>query len=202
MPRCNINLAEGIIWLRRKRLLAYRLLMLYLFVMAFLLLLMGELSIRKIRDGIWYYRQSCELQEAFTQRHPAAADILDHAKGLKKRLELDAARIESIDHALPPSILTPLPALVLLANQPDQTMLHKFSFSQETKKNPVRLRFDLITPVASRSGASSTAAFLKKWKNDPVLVHQFPEIKQLQVRRAELASGPVFITQYEAPSKD
>jgi len=81
-------------------------------------------------------------------------------------------------------------------------MLHKFSFSQETEKDPVRLRFDLITPVDSARGASSAKAFLEKWKNDPVLLQQFPEIKQLQVRRSELASGPVFITQYEALSKD
>jgi len=202
MPLCNINLAEGIIWSRWKRLLAYRALMAYLFVMALLLISMAGRAVLKVYDGAQYYRQSHKLQQQFARLHSGDTDLLKHAEDLKKQLERDAARIESINSALPPSIHTPLPALVLLANQPDKTMLHKFSFSQQTERDPVKLQFDLVTPVGSSHGSSSTKAFLEKWQNDPVLVQQFPEIKQLQVRRSELASGPVFITQYKAIGKD
>jgi len=202
MPHCDINLAEGIIWPRWKRLLAYRLLLIYFFVMALLLLSMTGRIVQKIYNGVVCYRQSREFQLTFSKLHPARANLINHAQGLKAQLDRDAARIESINDALPPSIHTPLPALVLLANQPDKNMLHKFEFSQQTKNDPVKLRFDLITPVHSTRGASSSAVFLQKWKRDPHLTRQFPEIKQLQVRRAELAGGPVFITQYKALSKD
>ncbi len=200
MPRCNINLAEGIIWPRWKRLMAYRMILTYLLVMALLLLVVIGRAIQKIHAGAQYRQQSQQIQKDFTQLHPASSDLLDHAQCLKKQLEVNAARIESINDALSPSIYTPLPALILLANQPDKGLLHKFSFSQQTQKDSVKLSFDLVTPVSSVQNPAKF--FLKQWQDDLVLVQQFPEIKQLQVRCSELASGPVFITQYEALTKE
>jgi len=202
MLRYNINLAEGSIWPRWKRLLTYRLLIVYLFLMALLLLTAAARAAVNIRCGVRYYRKSREIQRQFALLHPENADLLEHARGLKEQLDRDAACVESIDSALPPSVHTPLPALVLLANQPNKGMLHKFSFSQQAKKDPVKVHFDLITPVGSSRNGSSSKAFMEQWQKDPVLSHQFPEIRQIQVRRTELASGPVFITQYEAISKD
>jgi len=83
MPRCNINLAKGIIWPRWKRLLAYRALIVYFFVMALLLILMAARAVLKIYDGAQYYSQSRKLQQKFARLHPKGTDLLEHADELK-----------------------------------------------------------------------------------------------------------------------
>lgn len=200
MLTCNINLAKGIIWSRKKRLLAYRLLLVYLFIMLLLLIAVSALSAQKVIGGLQYFNQSRDLDQAFARTRPGDPSLHKYAEALKKQLEWNTARVESISEALPPVLHSPLPAFVLLANQSDKYSLHRLAFSQQTGQEPVRLSLDLITP--QEQAAVSARAFQELWTRDPELSRQFPEIKQLQVRRVTLAEGPMQITQYEAADRD
>lgn len=199
---CNINLAKGLIWSRTKRLFFYRLLMVYLFAVLLVLLALGSSSVRRVRDAVRLFNESMELEGAFAASHPGEAGLQKYVDQLKFRLEQTSGRIDSINRALPPAIHTPLPALVLLVNHSGKASLHQFAFSEQTEKDPAKLQFDLMTPLDAARTAASTRAFQDIWQNDPVLSGRFSEIKQLQVRRSELVSGPVLITQYEATGKD
>ncbi len=202
MPRCNINLAEGIIWRRWKRLMVYRAVLTYLVIMAFLLVAVMVRAAGKLGCGISFYRQNHTLQQTFAGQCPENPDLLDHAQDLKEQLDRDAARIASISEALPESVHSVLPALVLLANQPDKSMLHKLSFTQQSEKVPLKLSFDLTVPESAARNGSPSQAFVKKWQRDPVLAEHFSELKPVRSRRETQNGEPVFITQYEAMDKD
>jgi len=202
MPRCDINLAKGIIWPRRIRLRVYRALLTYLLVMSVLLIVAIERSLRQVESGTAFYLKSRALQQTFAEQSPESPDLLDHARQLKEQLDKDAARIASISAALPDAVHSILPALVLLANQPDKDMLYKLAFKQQSDEGPMLLLFDLAVPEsAARTGAPSQA-FVKKWQEDPLLSENFPELKPVRSRRDTINSEPVFITQYEATDKD
>jgi hypothetical protein len=202
MLQCNINLAKGLIWSRTKRLLFYRLLMVYLFAVLLALLALGSSSVRRVRDAVRLFNESMELERKFAASHTGEAGLQKYIDQLKTKLEQTTVRIDAINRALPPAIHTPLPALVLLVNHSGKASLHRFTFSEQTEKDPAKLQFDLMTPLDAARTAASTRAFQDIWQNDPGLSARFPEIKQLQVRRSELVSGPVLITQYEATGKD
>ncbi len=199
MTHSHINLAQEIIWPRRKRQLAYRLMLSYLSVMALILFWIAGGAPRRIHAGIEAYRKNRALETEFAQSHPDSPDLRKHAEQLQQQLLRDAARIQAISDALPSQPRNPLSALVLLANQPDSHQLYLFSFSQQTRSAPAKILFDLTTPA----GKSHTGSlFLDKWNGDPMLTQHFRAITQLQVRRAERLDGPVLITQYEVLSKE
>ncbi len=202
MPRCNINLAEGIIWPRWKRLMAYRMILTYLLVMLIVLAITMLRAIGNVSGGIAFYSQSRTVQKTFAKQCPKNPDLLDHALGLKEQLEQDTARIASISDALPDSVHSVLPALVLLANQSDRSVLHKLAFTQQSEKNPMKLSFDLIVSESAARNGSPSQAFVLKWQQDPVLAEHFSELKPVRSRRETRSGKPVFITQYEATNKD
>ncbi len=70
MPRCNINLAEGIIWSRWKRLMAYRAVLVYLMVMALLLSLSMVRAAGKLGHGIAFYLQNHAVLQTFAKQRP------------------------------------------------------------------------------------------------------------------------------------
>lgn len=198
MPHCDINLAKGVIWSRKQRLLAYRLLMLYLGVMILLLLAVSSRSVQQVFSGIQYFSKTRDIAKIFAQDHPQQPNIHKHADELTSRLKRDSARIDSINSSLPPALHTPLPALVLLLNQSGKVSIQKMAFAQQTEEKPVKLLFDLITPQDQSAGRQ----LQDRWLNDPYLSVHFPEIKQLQVRRSTVGGEPVLITQYEAIGKE
>ncbi len=202
MLQCNINLAKGIIWPRKQRVLAYRLLLTYVFVMFLLLLFVSSRSVQQVISGIHYYSQSRKLDRQFTETHPGNPGLHKVAEQLRTQLDHNTARIDSINGALPKKIHTPLPALVLLVNHSARGSLHKLDFSQQTVRSPVKLQFDLIAPLHAARKTDSAREFTDLWVNDPQLSRHFPQIKQLQIRRSTVVSGPVLITQYEAVGKD
>lgn len=202
MPRCNINLAEGIIWPRWKRLVAYRIVLTYLLIMAVVLAIVMLRAAENVSDGIGFYSQSRTVQKTFAKQFPGNPDLLDHALGLKEQIDRNAARISSISEALPESVHSVLPALVLLANQSNKSVLHKLAFTQQSEKGPMKLSFDLVVPEATARNGSPSQAFVQKWKSDPVLTEYFSELKPVRSRRETRNGKPVFITQYEAKGKD
>lgn len=198
MAHCDINLANGLIWPRMQRLLIYRLLVLYLFIMALLLLSLGIRSVQRLSMGIDYLSQGRELDQAFAAGAPnQQAGLKEYAELLRKQLEDNAARIRSVSEAMPPSIDTPLPALALIVNQCAKCSLRSLSFEQPSEEKPARLVFDLTAPVGVSQWSCRTA-----WLADPVLSFHFPEIRQRQQRLEEINGREFLITQYEAAGRD
>ncbi|MBI9020625.1 MAG: hypothetical protein JEZ10_05160 [Verrucomicrobia bacterium] len=202
MPLCDINLANGIIWPRQIRLRVYRALLTYLLVMSVLLVAVMERAARKVEAGTRFYFESRALQQTFAAQSPENPDLLNHARQLKEQLDKDAARIASISDALPGAVHSVLPALVLLANQPEQDMLYKLAFTQKSDKSPMLLSFDLAVPESVARTGSPSQVFVEKWQEDPLLAKHFQELKPVRSRRETLGGIPVFITQYEATDKD
>jgi hypothetical protein len=202
MPRCNINLAEEIIWPRWKRLMAYRIILVYLLVMAVVLVAVMLRAVGKVSDGIAFYSESRAVQKTFAKQYPGTPDLLDHAQKLKEQLDRNAARIAAIGEALPESVHSVLPALVLLANHSDKSTLQKLAFSQQSPKKPMMLSFDLVVPESAARNGSPSQSFVLKWKKDPILTEHFSELKPVRSRRETLRGKPVYITQYKATNKD
>jgi hypothetical protein len=202
MLQCNINLTKGIIWPRKQRVLVYRLLLSYLFIMFVLLLFVSTRAVQQVVSGFHYFSQSRILDRQFAETQPGNPGLYKVAEQLRTQLEQNAARIDSINGALPKTIHTPLPALVLMVNHSTRGSLHKLDFSQQTARNPVKLQFDLIAPLEASHKTDSAREFTDLWGNDPQLSRHFPQIKQLQIRRSSIVSGPVLISQYEAVGKD
>ena len=202
MPRCNINLAEKIVWPHKKRLMVYRAVLIYLLVMLLLLVVVFLRATGKVSGGLAFYRQSRTLQKTFAKQYPENPDLLDRAQHLKEKIDRDAARIASIGEALPTSVHSVLPALVLLANQSDSYMLYKLTFTQKSTQKPMMLSFDLVVPESAARNGSPSQAFVLKWQQDPILTEHFSELKPVRSRRETLHGKPVFITQYEATNKD
>ncbi len=182
--------------------MAYRAVLTYLLIMAFLLAAVTVQAIEKVRAGTTFYSRSHTVQQSFAKQYPENPDLIDHAQNLKKQIDRDTARIASISEALPESVHSVLPVLVLLANQPDKGMLHKLAFTQQSAKNPMKLSFDLMVPEATARNGSPSQAFVQKWKKDPLLAEYFSELKPVRSRRETQDGKPVFITQYEAMDKD
>lgn len=202
MPLRNINLAHDMIWPRWKRQLVYRLIALYLCGIIVLLIPLTHRAVQRTADSIRLYSQSKAIEQNFAQKRNASPGLLAHAQTLRDRIERNSEQIASVNEALPGALRSPTPVLVLLANQPNGSPLHSFSFMQQTPSDPVELQFSLATPVYEDPEKSVSAQFIEQLKNDPALLHQFSEINQLRVRRIMLAGQPVFITQYTASNKD
>lgn len=202
MPRCNINLAEGIIWPRQLRLRVYRALLIYLTVMLVLLIAVTISAIREVKAGTAFYVQRRAVQKSFAEQSPENPNLLAHAQDLKEQLDRDTARIASLEETLPDSVHSVLPALVLLANQSDKNMLHKLAFTQKENSDPMKLIFDIAISESTARAGSPSQTFVQKWQEDPVLAEHFPGLKPVRSRRETLLNEPVFITQYEATDED
>lgn len=195
----GINLVGNLVWNARQRRTIYRAMLGYLLVACVLLVFTAGRAALAVREGLDLNRQAQVLQQRFKTRHPEQSGMEAYAGRLKEQLEKKTAQADSINAVQPATLCSIIPLLNLLADPVQGGRVNKLSFAQQGNEGGrPELNFSVTIPANLSGDNAEVLAFLKQWRNNPVLFREFSSISSTTTERGNVAGTPVSIRKYKA----